>query len=98
LEPDALQWNLTPYNAMIRNYAATGGPKDDHQIQKTQRHKMPVSYDTFGDFVLMCHPVESMGHSLPLMCPKNEQILVISLKQRCFQVGTRHCPPLSARA
>jgi hypothetical protein len=73
------RWNMTPYNAMIRNYAATAGPKDDHQPQKTQRHKMPVSYDTFGDYVLMCHPVESMGHSLPLMCPRNEQILVNSL-------------------
>ncbi len=40
---------------------------------------MPVSYDTFGDYVLMCHPVESMSHSLPLMCPRNEQILVNSL-------------------
>ncbi len=48
------RWNMTPYNAMIRNYAATGGPKDDHQIQKTQRHKMPASYDTFGDFMMIC--------------------------------------------
>jgi hypothetical protein len=27
----------------------------------------------------MCHPVEGIGHSLPVMCPRNEQILVNTL-------------------
>ncbi len=90
---------MTPYNAMIWNYAATAWPKDDHQIQKTQRHKMPVSYGSFGDFVLMCHPVESMGHSLPLMCPRNEQILVNSLLKELSVVfkWDLHITPLSLR-
>ena len=37
---------------------------------------MPSSYDLFSDFVMMCHPVDGVGHSHPHMCARNEQILI----------------------
>jgi hypothetical protein len=70
------RWNMSPYHDLIHLCAVTCGPKEDRQVQKTQRHKMPSSYDLFGNFVMMCHPVDAVGHSLPLMCAWNEQILI----------------------
>jgi hypothetical protein len=70
------RWNMSPYHDLNRHYAVTCGPKEDCQVQKTQWHKMPSSYDLFGDFVMKCHPVDGIGHSLPLMCARNEQILI----------------------
>jgi hypothetical protein len=80
------QSNMTPYNDMIWHYAVTGGPRDDRQVQKTQRHKMLALYDLFGDFVMMCHLVDGIGYSLPVMCARNEQILTNALLKELSNV------------
>ncbi len=73
------RWNIGAYHKLIRDYVIVGGPPEDRQVQKTQRQKMPSSYELFGDFVLMCHPVAGLSNSLPKMCARNEQILINSL-------------------
>ncbi len=73
------RWNIGAYHKLIRDYVIAGGPTEDRQVQKTQRQKMPSSYELFGDFVLMCHPVAGLSNSLPKMCARNEQILINSL-------------------
>jgi uncharacterized membrane protein YgcG len=40
---------------------------------------MPASYELFGDYVLMCHPIPGFGSSLPRMCVENEKVLVNGL-------------------
>jgi len=40
---------------------------------------LPASYELFGDYVLMCHPVPGFGGSLPRMCVENEKVLVNGL-------------------
>jgi hypothetical protein len=73
------RWNIGAYHKLVREYVIAGGPPDDRQVQKTQRQKMPASYELFGEFVMMCHPVAGLGGALPLMCARNEQILINSL-------------------
>ena len=42
-------------------------------------YQLPASYELFGDYVLMCHPVPGFGSSLPRMCVENEKVLVNGL-------------------
>jgi hypothetical protein len=37
---------------------------------------MPSSYNLSGDFVMICRPADGIGHTLPFMCARNEQILI----------------------
>ncbi len=43
------RWHMSLYHDLIHHYAVTCGPKEDRQVQKTQWHKMPSSYDLFCD-------------------------------------------------
>jgi hypothetical protein len=73
------RWNLSQYYVILRQYVISSGTPGDLQTQKTQRHKMPTSYELFGDFVIMCHPIRGLGHSLPRICPRNEQVIIKAL-------------------
>jgi hypothetical protein len=41
------RWNIGAYHKLIRDYVIAGGPPEDRQVQKTQRQKMPSSYELF---------------------------------------------------
>jgi hypothetical protein len=73
------KWNLTGYYNMLRHFLTTSAVDGEFQLQKTQRQLMPASYELFGDYVLMCHPVAGFGSSLPRMCVENEKVLVNGL-------------------
>jgi hypothetical protein len=73
------RWNLSQYYGILRQYVISSGTPGDLQMQKTQRHKMPTSYELFGDFVMMCHPIGGLGNSLPRICPRNEQVIIKAL-------------------
>jgi hypothetical protein len=58
---------------------------------------MPASYELFGDYVLMCHPIPGFGSSLPRMCVENEKVLVYGLLKELNSIlsGTlTRLPPL----
>jgi len=73
------KWNLSGYYNMLRHFLTTSAAEEDFQQQKTQRYLMPSSYELFGDYVLMCHPIPGFGGSLPRMCVENEKVLVNGL-------------------
>jgi hypothetical protein len=73
------KWNLTGYYNMLRHFLTTSAAEGEYQLQKTQRYLMPASYELFGDYVLMCHPIPGFGGSLPRMCVENEKVLVNGL-------------------
>jgi hypothetical protein len=73
------RWNLSQYYGILRQYVISSGTPGDLQMQKTQRHKMPASYELFGDYVMMCHPIGGLGNSLPRICPRNEQVITKAL-------------------
>jgi hypothetical protein len=73
------RWNISQYYGMLRQYVISSGRPGDLQPQKTQRHKMPTSFELFGDYVMMCHPISGLGCSLPRICPRNEQVLITKL-------------------
>jgi hypothetical protein len=70
--------DLSAYYANLRHYlTAVNGSANPSLHQATQRFGMPKSLDAYHDSVVMCHPWDGIGLSLPPMLEGAETSMVL---------------------
>jgi hypothetical protein len=71
--------DLSAYYANMRHYLRAVGSTNPNIHQTTQRFGMPKSLEAYHDSVVMCHPWDNIGQSLPPMPEGDETSLVLNL-------------------